>query len=153
MNNTARNLLKARIAARNAVHARIKELAPKFFEAIRSLVGTKVKLANGYQSKAFVKAIEHLKTPGDYWGEFHHSLFKVFRECRQIENSVAYEEENLYLGDLDDGVLVNTVYADKFDPKHFRSDYTIEEVETIQEQIKQKEEEISNLKNQMLYFF
>lgn len=138
--------LSAKVAARNNANRIAWELAPKLFEVLAPFVGQKVILATGGKSaklKAALAAFCQSTVPVSIWIDQGHGYSLVLRvkTCESGPRSCAYMEASIYLGELNCGVL--TKLFEMPEARHYRTDYTPEEVRALREDWKAKRDAAS----------
>ena len=135
--------LAAKVAARNAVNADIRFVAPQYLAAMAPFVGQKIVKCDGDFTKAFLSA---MPKGGSYWRNSGYSAAMVFIRDEQGPGHHQRQESVVYLGDLTNGVLVKLC---PFNPNDFRIDYTSAEVEEQRRLLKIAECEVSKLKSKL----
>lgn len=150
MNNT-----QAKVVARNRVNAQVNEIAPKFLEILKPFVGKKVIIGGNQLSAQLTKALD----PFLGWKKIHsdlqiyrnsstYSLCFVFKTSEMdSENSCVYQEEYVYLGDLE---LNNLKSIAEFTPR--KTDYNLAEIESVREELTKLEAKVSELNSKLSHF-
>ena len=154
--NVNRVQLAAKILAKNRVNAKIKEVAPAIFAALKPFEGKKIVLASGELAASVKKAIEGFcgwkadEKIQIYKNSLGYSFSLNFKSSENYsEFSCIYQESTVYFCDITDGVL-SRFYP--FEPENFRSDYKIEEITAIQEELEIAQKRLDSVKSKLPAF-
>lgn len=147
--NIIKTRLEAQIVLKNRLAAEANRLQSVTHEMFKSLVGVRIAKADG----SFRKQYAHLVLVGT-------PPFKVFRQYDEtlirykIHSDITYNEFNrdaiiydttfINVGILCDGILTELLF-----PSPARSDYTVEEVTALLENVKRLKLELLQVTNQL----
>jgi hypothetical protein len=150
-----KNETQAKVTARNRVNTQVNEIAPKLLEILKPFVGKKVIVGGNNLSAKLAEALD----PFLGWQKIHSNL-QIFRNVSNYslsfvfkisemdsENSCVYQEEYVYLGDLE---LNNLKSLADFTPR--KTDFNLAEVESVREELTKLEAKISELNSKLNHF-
>jgi hypothetical protein len=146
------NKLRAKITARNRVNAEAMRLAPLVQAAVTPLIGQKVQLANGEKSaklKAAIAPFSYASLNIQVWFSVTYSLQMHVKTSEQPEGSYGcfYQEETVFLGDLNNGTL-----SKLYDLPKLRMDYTFDEITAARASVKQAREALRLEESKLVNF-
>jgi hypothetical protein len=124
--------LAAKVKAQNRANQFANELYPKLVKVFEPFIGQKVLKADGTVLAKIQSQFPELpSTPGlhVYPGHSNYSLRWIVRTSEQESDyTCLYAESTLYVGDMKNAIL-----ASLYPPVHYRTDYTVEEIESLRE--------------------
>lgn len=146
-----KEFIEAHVKAVNRRNTEIFKIIPDVFTAITPFLGQKIELATGGLTKKVVSALPALPSNTSlqsYYNTSHGYSLKVnVRTCESVAGNCGcvYSEAVIYIGDLSNGIL--TKIYEQPNPKHWPVNYTVEQVEILEEGIRHHERELSDFRS------
>jgi hypothetical protein len=128
MSDYRKNLLDARVAARNQAHSIANELQAKLIDAARPFIGKKIINADGTLAKSFESKLPPLPFGNGIrcYHDRYQTLLEFFLDvCKHVvgDSGCVYEKTSISVGILDGGILVSVR-----EPEPKRTDWTADEI-------------------------
>jgi len=149
------NSTQAKITARNRVNTQVNEVVPKILEALKPFIGKKVIIGGNNFSAQLSKALEPFlgwqkvfPNLQIYRSSTTYSICFTFKTSENdSKNTCVYQEEYVYLGNLDGANLKDLI---EFTPR--KIDYNLEEIEAVRAELTKLEAQVSNLNSKLSHF-
>lgn len=144
-------MIQAKVNARNSVNAALLQRASAMRDALIPFVGQKILKTTGELLKKVADALPKTQSTADlliyYTTGSGYSLRACFRACNFTSGFNAYAEADAYLCDIENGVL-KAIYPNETLQTH-RTNYTADEVNYLQNEIKATKATLSKLESRL----
>lgn len=144
--------LAAKVAAQNEANTLANERFEPIIKALAPFVGQKICKVDGSLLEKVKKALPVFPSDfnnSSFYSTGHgYSLRLDIRTCHAVEpNGCAYAESTVYLGSLDNGVLINYDKA-----PNLKTDFTEEYVQEARKEVEAAEKAMRNAEAKLYYF-
>lgn len=154
MTTTRTDRLQAKCNARNRVHQELLDRTGAMIDALTPFIGQRVRIATGQIAEKVKRALPALPSTVPLTGWYTCSNYGLRVELKTCEPSgeyaCCYAEISFTLADIENGILKSVNSA--AEAKHFRTDYTPFEIETLREELRKAEDESSRIELKLYHF-